>query len=113
MRCRGGTPGLWKNKTVKWIPTGYDPADDFDSVFGVDLFTPDITLLDAVEQVGQGKLIFSAHATAALLNANHPDIDYPLTEAQLIQMVQDAVLSNGLEPLKNKFDMFNNSGCPL
>ena len=29
-------------------------------------------------------------------------------------MVQDAVMSGGsLEPLKDKFDMLNNSGCPL
>lgn len=109
----GCTPGIWKNKTALWSDTGYAPGDDFDTVFGVDLFDPDITLLQAVEMVGGTVDVFSAHATAALLNATHPDVDYALTEGQVIQMVQDAVLSGNLEPLKDKLDMLNNSGCPL
>lgn len=109
----GCTPGLWKNKTEHWDPTGYSPDDDFDTVFGVDLFNPDITLLQAAKDVGKGELIFSAHAVAALLNATHPDVNYAFTEATVIQLVQDAVQANEFEATKDVFDTNNNAGCPL
>jgi hypothetical protein len=109
----GCTPGIYKNKLELWADTGYAPTDDFDSVFGVDLFDPDITLLDALGMVGPGAEIFSAHAVAALLNATHPDVEYSLTEQLVITKVQNAVLSGDLEPTKDKLDQMNNAGCPL
>ena len=34
------------------------------------------------------------HAIAAVLSAAHPDIDYPLTVDEIVDMVNDAYLSN-------------------
>ena len=54
------------------------------------------------------------HAIAAVLSAAHPDIDYPLTVDEIVDMVNDAY--NGLtdvEDLKNDLDTFNNLGCDI
>jgi len=84
----GCTPGYWKNHLEDWPPTGYSPADDFDTVFGVDLFSPDITLNEAVRARGGGVKKLARHGTAALLSAAHPDVDYPFTVAEVIALVQ-------------------------
>lgn len=84
----GCTPGFWKNHLDAWGPTGFTPGDDFDTTFGVDLFDPDITLDDAINAKGGGVKKLARHGTAALLNAAHPDVDYPLSVAQVIAAVQ-------------------------
>lgn len=84
----GCTPGYWKNHLEDWPPTGYGPADDFDTVFGVDLFSPDITLEMAANARGGGVKKLARHGTAALLSAAHPDVDYPFTVAEVIALVQ-------------------------
>jgi len=89
--CRGGegcTPGYWKNHPDSWAPTGLSPEDDFDATFGVDFFDPDITLLQAVRAKGGGINVIARHGTAALLNALHPVVNYPFTEAEVIAFVQ-------------------------
>lgn len=87
----GCTPGFWKNVRkhgVYWVATGYSPGDDFDAAFGVDLNDPDITLLQALKAKGGGLGKLLRHGTAALLNASHPDVDYPLSAAEVIAAVQ-------------------------
>jgi hypothetical protein len=84
----GCTPGYWKNHLGDWSPTGYSPADDFDAAFGVDLFSPDITLDDAVNARGGGVKKLARHGTAALLSAAHPQVNYPFTVAEVIALVQ-------------------------
>ncbi len=84
----GCTPGFWKNHLDDWGPTGYTTGDDFDTVFGVSLFNPDITLDDALNLKGGGVKKLARHGTAALLNAAHPAVDYPLSVAQVIAAVQ-------------------------
>lgn len=100
----GCTPGYWKNHLDSW-PTAYSTEDDFDTVFGVDLFDPDITLGEAVNAKGGGVKKLARHGTAALLSAAHPDVDYPLSVAQVIAAVQagDADTLVG----------FNELGCPI
>lgn len=91
----GLTPGYWKNHDEDWAATGLSLTDDFDTVFGVDYFQPNITLFQAVWR-GGGKLNKVArHGTAALLNALHPGVDYPYTVAQVIAFVQ----AGDVEPL--------------
>ena len=84
----GCTPGYWKNHLEDWPPTGLSPADDFDTIFGVDLFDPDITLDDAVNAKGGGVKKLARHGTAALLSAAHPDVAYPLSIGAVIAAVQ-------------------------
>jgi hypothetical protein len=114
----GCTRGYWSNHADRWY--GVDPADDFDTTFGVELFSPDITLGDAITSTGGGLNQFAAQATAALLNsyggvpnADDTTVNYPFTTAEVIQMVQDAATSGFFDATKDLFDAANNLGCPL
>ena len=51
---RGCSPGYWKNHVTAWADTPFAPGDDFDTVFGVDAFDPDRTLLTALRSGGGG-----------------------------------------------------------
>ena len=82
------SPGYWKNHLDAWPPSGLSPDDDFDTTFGVDFFSPDITLFDAVNLKGGGIKKVARHGTAALLNASHPAVNYPLSVAEVIAAVQ-------------------------
>jgi hypothetical protein len=84
----GCTPGYWKNHLSAWAATGFNPADDFDTTFGVDLFSPDITLQQAVRAKGGGVKKLARHGTAALLSAAHPSVNYPYTISEVIALVQ-------------------------
>lgn len=110
----GCTPGYWKQSQHfdSWTAP-YDPTDDFDATFGVNLFSPNVTLLGALEQGGGGKYALGRHATAALLNAASGGVDYGMTTAQVIAAVQAANLESEWEPLKDIFEALNQSGCPL
>jgi len=107
----GCTPGWWKNHLDSWI--GYSPGDDFDSTFGVDWFAPDITLEKALNMRGGGIKALTRHAAAALLNAAHPDVDYPMAEADIISAVHDVDSTDkkAVTALKDTFDENNNLGC--
>lgn len=114
----GCTPGYWRNHADRWV--GVAPGDDFDATFGVDLFTPDVSLGWAIWAGGGGNNAFARHATAALLNAhakasgsNGQFVDYPYTVAEVIQMVQDAVANGTIEATKDIFEAANEAGCPL
>jgi cysteine-rich repeat protein len=84
----GCTPGYWRNHLEDWPPTGLAPADDFDTTFGVDLFTPDINLEEAVNAKGGSENKLARHGTAALLSCLHPDVDYPIPCTEVISLVQ-------------------------
>ncbi|MFX1362825.1 MAG: hypothetical protein ACFE7A_05185 [Promethearchaeota archaeon] len=118
----GLTPGFWKNHLDAWV--GYSPEDHW-----MDYFEDNITirirkatisnptLLEALMATGginETIGVYDAlarHAVAALLNAAHPDIDYPLTEAEIISQVNE-VIGNAdhtdAEPLKDTLDSYNN-----
>ena len=109
----GFTPGYWKAKKHRddWIPTGYSPTQTFSSVFGVG---PDVGLLDALsaktKDYGAAANLMR-HAVAAALNIGHPNLDYPLTESELIAAVQAAWSSPAaMDDLKNELDGYNNKG---
>lgn len=85
--------------------TGYGWNDDFDTTFGVNYFTPDITLGQAIWLGGGGYNIIARHGTAALLSASDPGVNYPYTVAEVIAFVQ----ANNAAPL----EMANELGCPL
>jgi len=113
----GCTPGYWKNHTETWGPTGYAPGDDFDTVFGVDFFDPDFTLLQALDPSAVPNPNLPTHAVAALLNASHPDMnDYPYTRQQVLDQVGAALTGGDLAAitnLKDSLDAANNAGCPF
>lgn len=115
--------GYWKNHLGAWTPTGYSPDQPVDSVFlnaslyGLEAYT----LLEALEFGGGpgaegGAMILLRHAVAALLNASHPEIDYPRTEGDVIADV-DAALASGnrdaMLALKDELEFDNEAGCGL
>jgi hypothetical protein len=119
----GCTPGFWKKPLSVWEPTGISPTATFASVFGVELpGYPGITLVDALNLGGgaggggdkSGFEALGRHAVAALLNAAHPDVDFALTQAQVIAAVQGAVAAPAtVETVKNMLAGANEAGCPL
>jgi hypothetical protein len=111
--CEGCTPGYWRNHLDAWAVTGYSPDQDFDTVFGVDLFQPDVTLLEAVNGGGGGAAALGRHAVAALLSAGHPGVDYPLSQADVLFLVDCAFQLGTIEETKNDLAAINESGCPL
>ncbi|MFB3787144.1 MAG: DUF4114 domain-containing protein [bacterium] len=122
----GCTPGYWKNHLDSWVATGYSPTEYVSDVFGDDL--PSIlddlmgkTLLQALSfgggsgVTGGAKILLRA-AVAALLNASHPDVDYPYAPQEIIDDVKDALASNNrttMLTLAAELDSANNLGCPL
>jgi hypothetical protein len=120
----GCTPGYWKNHPDAWPPTGYSLVQLVDSVFAAAAAYPGIgssTLLEALDfgggpgVDGAARILLRA-AVAALLNASHPGVTYPMTEAQVIASV-DAALASGdrdtMLILASALDADNNLGCPL
>jgi hypothetical protein len=120
----GCTPGYWKNHTRSWPPSGYSPNQTVSSVFSGASAFPSLaseSLLDALQggggsgTLGAAKILLRA-ATAALLNAAHPGVDYPRTSAQIIAAVNAALTSNNRDQmltLATALDNDNNGGCPL
>jgi hypothetical protein len=105
----GCSPGYWKNHVESWALAGLLPEADFDTTFGVDYFDPDITLLDAVNLGGGEVNVLARHGTAALLNTQHPDVDYSLSEAA----VRTTVESGDFVTAPQGLATLNNAGCPL
>ena len=107
----GCTPGYWKNHLGSW--TGYSPNADFDATFGVNVFSPNVTLGKAIALEGGKINQLARHATAALLNASHSGVSFGATTAEVIAMVQAAVASGDYETTALLLDEMNNRGCPL
>ncbi len=122
----GLTPGFWKNHPDVW--QGYTEDQIFDSVFGVDITinagkkteNTNPSLMDALNANGginENKGVYDAlirHAVAAILNAENPYINYPMTSDEIIQAVGTAI-NNGVgvldaESLKNQLESYNQLG---
>jgi len=103
--------GFWRNHFEDWDPTGLNPVDLFDAVFGVS--TSGFVLLDALEARGGGELDLMRHAVAAYLNAAHPDVDFLYTPPVVIDIVQMAYASGDFESAKKRLEAANDQGCPL
>jgi hypothetical protein len=119
----GCTPGFWKQPQHLDAWVTYTPGQTLESVFDVpDAFgLDDVTLLAALSLEGgpttaDAAEVLLRQAVAALLNAASPDVDYPLTEAEIIAQV-DAALATGdrdtILALAEELDTFNNLFCPL
>jgi uncharacterized repeat protein (TIGR01451 family) len=115
----GCTPGYWKNSPGCW--EFYVPYIWFMDVFDMDItigsgkkivYHP--TLMEALNGNGGGVTALARHAVAAMLNAYDPDIDYQMSEAEIIAAVQQALYLGEpyITELKDVLDYFNNAGCP-
>jgi hypothetical protein len=108
------------------VPTGYSPSQTIEDVFDVPNVncptTPDsLTLLEALSLQGGkspcgAREILLRAGVAALLNSAHPDIDYPLTTAQVIADVNAALASGNRKTMIDvaaQLDALNNINCVL
>jgi hypothetical protein len=116
--------GFWKNHPSEWPPTGYSPSQTLASVFSAisgSSSLADSTLLQALSfpggngDLGAARILLRA-AVAALLNAAHPDADYPRTVAELIADFDAALASkkrSEMIDLAAELDAANSLGCGL
>ena len=119
----GCTPGYWKQPQHLDSWTGYSPDQTLESVFDVpDAFgLDDVTLLAALSFHGgpttaAAAQILLRQAVAAILNAANSEVDYSLTEAEIIAEVNAALASGDratILALAEQLDRLNNRGCPL
>jgi len=121
----GCTPGYWGRVGEPWFnpnadqhldswpPTGYAPGDNFESVFGVDASFTQLDLGYVVNTGGGGELAMARHAVAALLNAAHPDVNYPLTVNQVLAEVLNAYTTGNFTPAHTLFEGYNEIGCSI
>jgi hypothetical protein len=113
----GLSHGYWKNHPADW-PAPYTPSQTLGSVFassaayGLDEDTLGAALSFKGKNALTGKArILLRQAVAALLNAAHPNINYPLTVAQVIAPVNAALDSGDADvmlELEGILDDYNN-----
>ena len=123
--AEGCTPGYWKvaQHLDSWVATGYTPNQSLESVFDIpDAFgLDDVNLRQALffkggSTTAEAAQILLRAGVAALLNAAHPDVDYALSEAEVIAQVNAALASGSrstILALAAELDAANNSDCPL
>lgn len=119
----GCTPGYWKTRAGSWGPTGYSTDTTVAPVFTEAAGTnvADATLHEALSFDGGpdadgARLILMRAAVAALLNAAHPEIEYPRTEQEVIDTINEALAIGtpaAMLALADALDEDNNLGCPL
>ncbi len=115
---------FWSASLLAWSPTGTTPGERV-----VDVFTESknygpvgtATLRTALRFQPGGGLLGDARAlartgVAALLNAGHPGIEFPLTRTQVITRVDTALRSSDtvkILALADELKAANGAGCPL
>lgn len=114
----GLTPGFWKNHTGLW--SGYTTTQTLESVFDVpdSLGLDNKTLLEALSFRGGPGVQGAAqnmfrHAVAALLNARHALVDYPLSVNAIVTKVNAALAGSGaagIELVKDELETYNQLG---
>lgn len=109
----GCTPGYWKQRNHFDSWTDLTPQDQLSVIFGRPV---DGSLLDGLKARGGGLDALLRHASAAALNATHPElvpgpgVD---TLAEVVVAFQTAYDTGDYEPAKNAFEATNSVGCPL
>jgi hypothetical protein len=108
----GCTPGYWKqaHHFDSWV--GYTPNMLFSDVFE-DAF-PGKTLLDVLKLGGGGLNALGRHTVAALLNTANAGVDYDIgSPVDVINAFNAAFPGSDYTTLKDRFEGFNEQGCPL
>ena len=108
----GCGPSFWKKKSNVGAWTAYSPGDRFDSIFGVDA-AGNKSLKRTLKSKGKKSQGLGRHATAALLNAANPDVNYMYTTGEVISIVVDAYATGDYDTAKNILKEQNKKGCPI
>lgn len=137
----GCSHGYWKSASKKWwtgnVGVGaaqYKRGDNFFTRFDISPvpggWNPNLTFDGALNLGGGGLYNVARQGVAALLNAADPDVDFPYTEAEILEAVEDAFEGQIItlpDPATNyttnkvynvntlgaELDRVNNLGCPI
>ncbi len=96
------------------VTSVFGGASSFEKLSGADLMDA-LNFGGGPGELGAAKILLRA-ATAALLNACHEDVNYPWTESEIIDAVNDALMGTRQEmiSLAEELDDLNNAfECPL
>ncbi|HPM63769.1 MAG TPA: hypothetical protein PLM88_04460, partial [Bacillota bacterium] len=113
----GLTPGYWKNHPRSWV--GFNTTDLVGDVFDIPAQLSDLaddTLMQALNYGGGRDVIGAARnllriAVAAVLNAAHPNLNYPMALSDIIEDVNEALASLNrtvMGRLQATLDRYNN-----
>lgn len=117
--------GFWKNHHGEWDDTEFSISLKLESVFDkaaeISDGFKDTSLEDALEfhggdTVEEKAQILMRQAVAAILNASHPDVDYPRDLGDIIADVNAALDSGDQDimlDLKDELEFDNELVCPL
>lgn len=121
----GCTPDLWSSRTGLWQSTGIRTTQTLRNTFIESArygALGNATILGALRfqeggagALGAARTLLRA-AAAALLNAAHPQLEYPRTRTQVITAVDTALRSGDAEAmltLADELDEANRARCPL
>ncbi|MHC4289504.1 MAG: hypothetical protein ACYTCN_08530 [Planctomycetota bacterium] len=132
----GCTPGFWKNHPDCWCES-YDPEDPVADVFTAlqdpnyidlggqgskDKWDVDTdTLMDAINYGGGRGLEGAArnllrHSVAAILNGCSGDVNYPISDALIIDLVNAALATEDVDMIQELHSVlaeWNEYGCPI
>jgi hypothetical protein len=116
---QGCTLGYWKNHTESW--QGYQSGQLLSTAGFVGAPRPSDTLLQALRYKGGPQLtdkvnLLLKQAVAAILSAEHDDVNYAQTVAEILAEVNAAIASQDqvtILTLQQELNTLNNAGCPL
>jgi hypothetical protein len=99
----GLTPGYWKNHLEMW-PSPITPSTLLGDYVTIPGYT-DISFFDALQIRGGDLKALVRHAAAAVLNAVHSNIDYPVDVAGIQAIIDDPGLT--ITESKNLLESYN------
>jgi hypothetical protein len=119
--AEGLTPGFWKTnvdtkRAVAWprLSDGslvFDPLQPISSLFtGLPASLASLSLAAGLGLGGGGVEALLRHAIAAVLNATHPYVAYPLSAAEVVKLTNDAIASGDaatITALKDRLEGYN------
>ncbi len=91
----------------------YGPDDAYGLVFGVDVDGSLVDMIRAPLDPSNAWAALGREAVTALLNAAHPDVPYPYTEAEIIAQVRNAYQMNEPTLARGVLKQMNQRACPL
>jgi hypothetical protein len=111
--AQGCSVRYWADHPDGWV--GFCPNNFFNFIFGRNVYPANFTLGETHVLTGVGINDLARETVAALLNAAHPEVHYPLTLAEVVAKFREAFDEGGarLEELRILFESFNNMYCPL
>jgi hypothetical protein len=120
----GCPAGLWNREAGLWGPTGLTVGQRVMNVFreaneygpaGAATVRTALRFREGPGLLGAAKRLLAA-GVAAVLNAGHPKIEYPLTQVQVVTRVDTALRNDDVAEilaLAAELEDANEAGCPL